>query len=72
MLKHSLHYLIILVSKVNEDVFIYLAATAPPMFIVDWGQITQAIVISCITGTIPLFIKHWYRTRFPNNNKNDE
>lgn len=72
MLKHCFHFLYISACKVNEDVFIYLSASTPPMFIVDWGQITQAIVISCLTGTIPLFIKHFFRNRFPNNNKNDE
>lgn len=67
MLKHSLHYLLILTRKVNEDVFIYLAAATPPMFILDWGQVMQAVIISCFTGTIPIFIKHWYRNNYPDN-----
>ena len=72
MLKHCFHFLYISACKVNEDVFIYLSASTPPMFIVDWGQITQAIVISCITGTIPLIARIIYRKLFPNHNKNDE
>ncbi len=72
MLKHTLHYLIILTEKVNEDVFIYLAATAPPIFIINWSEVSHAVMISCITGVIPVIIKHAYRKLFTRNNKPNE
>jgi hypothetical protein len=71
MLKHALHCLFVILSKVNEDLLIYLSAAAPPMVLINWSEVTQAIIISCITGTIPVLIKHWYRES-SKNQKDDE
>lgn len=45
----------------SESAVVYATASIAPLFVINWGHVIEAIVVSCVSGTIPLLVKHIYR-----------
>lgn len=67
MLNLLLVWLYFGIKKHSEDVLLYITAfTGSFIYTLSWSKIVEATIISCISATVPLFIKHLYNIYFTN------
>jgi len=70
MMHILLVHLYFFIKKHFEDVLLYITGfTGSFLYIIDLSRILEAVIISCISATVPIIVKHIYNAYYNKNER---